>query len=74
VFETPGKSFWIKTKHDTRGKGSRFLFQKKTPQKHMPVMVTNAHVPNHAVLLPEQMDILLYNQSRKQMSDHVQYL
>jgi hypothetical protein len=40
----------------------------------MPVMVTNAHVPNHAVLLPEQMDILLYNQSRKQMSDHVQYL
>ena len=38
----------------------------------MAAVVTNAHVPNHAAPLLKQMDILLYNQPRKQTSsDHV---
>jgi hypothetical protein len=40
----------------------------------MAAVVTNAHVPNHAAPLLKQMDILLYNQPRKQTSDHVDYM
>jgi len=68
--ETPGKGIG---KIRYQGKRSQ-LFILKALKAHGSAVVTNAHVPNHAVLLLKQMDILLYNQPRKQTSDHVEYM